>query len=190
MGQIVAEIAIDATPAGPLHDANEFDKAMDAYERDPRLGTAAVAAISGMAFVPGLGAIKVVVRKGDEVVEAGVEVAEAVGRGSNNPKTRKAAEIGQEAHRQIEKQYRMRGYRTEVTLELEKSKRIVRKDAKKENEVVIVKPDTSSGRKSAGKRERLMQNEGYDTRIDLYDPAAPAWQPGSPSYIGPRPKGK
>ena len=114
--------------------------------------------------------------------------AASTGRGMRNPKVRQAAQTGNEAHRQIEAGYQAQGYQTEVTIALEGAGKKVRKDAKKGTEVVIIKPDTPSGRRSAKRRERLMQNEGYETRVDLYDPKDPAWQPGSPTYIGPRGK--
>jgi hypothetical protein len=62
---------------------------------------------------------------------------------------------------------------------------VVRKDAQKGNEVVIIKPNTKSGRKAADKRAELMTQHKYDPRIITYDPDDPAYSPGSPTYIGP-----
>jgi hypothetical protein len=109
-------------------------------------------------------------------------------RGSNNPKTRAAATTGQEAHRQIEAELEEQGLETEVTIYLKKSGKTVRKDAldPETNEVVIIKPDTPTGIRSAERRAALMASEGYEPRIIYYDPASPAFQPGSPTYIGPR----
>jgi RHS repeat-associated protein len=110
-------------------------------------------------------------------------------KGANNPVVRRAAGTGQEAHRQIQKRLEdQEGYRREVPMYLPKAKRNVRKDAVKGDEVVIIKPDTPSGQASAQKREKLMKDEGHDTRVILYDPTDPAYQPGSPTFIGPKPK--
>jgi len=63
----------------------------------------------------------------------------------------------------------------------------VRKDAVKEDgTAVIIKPDTESGKKSAEKREKLMEKNGVPTEKIFYDPKNPAYQPGSPTYIGPK----
>jgi hypothetical protein len=75
-----------------------------------------------------------------------------------------------------------------VPIELESGKN-VRKDAMKGNKVVIIKPDTPSGRKGAAKREELMRGEGFDPSVELYDPSDPRYLPGSPTYIGPKNKG-
>lgn len=66
---------------------------------------------------------------------------------------------------------------------------VVRKDGvgiENPNRVRIIKPDTPSGRRAARKRAELMEEHGYEPQIDLYDPTDPRWQPGSPTYIGPR----
>jgi len=63
----------------------------------------------------------------------------------------------------------------------------VRKDAvvPNTNRVVIIKPETKSGARAAAKRARLMEENGYDPERVFYDPFDPAYQPGSPTYIGP-----
>jgi RHS repeat-associated protein len=104
--------------------------------------------------------------------------------GVRNPKVRKAARTGQEAHRQIEAKLRKKGYKTEVPLTLKGGKQ-VRKDAMKGKEVIIIKPDTPSGRLAAQKRADLMKKNGYKPKPVFYDPANPAYLPGSRSYIGP-----
>jgi RHS repeat-associated protein len=116
-------------------------------------------------------------------------------RGINIPKVRDAAEVGQEAHRQREAKWTdpeiRQGYKHEVSITLDNGQD-VRKDALNEGQkiVVIVKPDTPSGRKAAQKRadliERQGKKKGYVPVIDLYDPADPAFRPGSPTYIGPK----
>lgn len=45
-----------------------------------------------------------------------------------------------------------------------------------------------SGHKAAMKREKLMQEHGYDTQTIYYDPQNPAYLPTSPTYIGPKNK--
>lgn len=44
---------------------------------------------------------------------------------------------------------------------------------------VIIKPNTPSG-------EKLMQDNGHKTEKIFYDPKDPKYQPGSPTYIGPK----
>jgi hypothetical protein len=51
---------------------------------------------------------------------------------------------------------------------------------------VIIKPDTPSGHKSAAKREKLMKDNNHKTETIYYDPKDPKYQPGSPTYIGPK----
>ena len=64
---------------------------------------------------------------------------------------------------------------------------MVRKDAvKPDGTVVIIKPDTPSGRSSVAKRKQLMENNGYQTESIFYDPTDSRWLPGSPTYIGPQ----
>src|SRR5262249_7058604 len=101
--------------------------------------------------------------------------------------TKASSEIGQEAHRQLEKEGADK-WRAEKTLELPDGK-VVRKDGVgKEcpNEVRIIKPDTPSGRNAAQKRADLMEKHGYKPTIDLYDPSDAKYLPGSPTYIGPK----
>ncbi len=51
---------------------------------------------------------------------------------------------------------------------------------------VIIKPDTPSGHKAARTRQKLMEKNGKETITIYYNPQNPAYQPGSPSYIGPQ----
>jgi hypothetical protein len=132
----------------------------------------------------------------------GVEVLHAKGPALKGPALKVlqgARAIGQEAHRQILK-YKYPHWTPEVTLELipgvfVKKKEtvpplVVRKDAiKLTNQgatVLIIKPDTVSGRMSAGRRERLMQAAGYKTEIELYNPSNPDFRPSSKKYLGPQ----
>jgi len=63
----------------------------------------------------------------------------------------------------------------------------VRKDAVKGDEAIIIKPDTPTGRASGAKRADLLEkNSDLKPKIELYDPEDPRWQPGSPTYIGPK----
>ena len=98
------------------------------------------------------------------------------------------AATGQEAHRQIENKLEKIGYTTEVPLQLS-SGETVRKDGFKEitpksTIVVIIKPNTRTGRREAKKREALMKLNNYKTFIWYYDPKDPKYQPGSSTYIG------
>lgn len=103
------------------------------------------------------------------------------------PMLRRAARIGQEAHRQILK-YKFSKWIHEQTLELIPGV-IVRKDAirlvKDGAEVLIIKPDTLSGRAAAEARASLMEKAGYKPKIEYYNPSDPAFLPTSPTYIGP-----
>jgi len=98
------------------------------------------------------------------------------------------AQIGQEAHRQIEAKLAKRGYGTEVPVYLPKSNQTVRKDAMKGKIVVIIKPNTTSGKRDGAKRAALMKSEGYKPYVWLYNPKNPKYLPTSSSYIGPNSK--
>jgi len=112
-------------------------------------------------------------------------------RGVNHPTVRSRVKIGQEAHRQL----KVEGsgeWIPEKTIRLPDGK-VVRKDGVgivDSNRVRIIKPDTPSGRRAAQKRADLMKKHGYDPQVELYDPLDPRFQPGSPTYIGPRNSGK
>ncbi len=115
-----------------------------------------------------------------------VKNSEGKARGSKNEKTNEAAKTGQEAHRQEQKELKEQGADTEVSMELKDGTK-VRKDAvKPDGTAVIIKPDTPTGRKSAAKREKLMEKNEVKTETKLYDPKDPKYQPGSPTYIGPK----
>jgi len=100
---------------------------------------------------------------------------------------RRASRIGQEAHRQILK-YKYPKWVPEVTLELAPGV-IVRKDAlrltNKGAEVLIIKPDTPTGKILADRRAQLVKDAGYSPKVELYDPLNPDFRPGSAKYIGP-----
>ncbi len=121
-----------------------------------------------------------------KIVARGGYVRE-IAKGANNPKTRQAAVTGQEAHRQIQVD-RANEYIPEQPITLPDGS-LVRKDGvgiSDPNKVLIIKPDTPTGAASAQRRSDLMKSHGYDTEVQLYDPADPRWQPGSPTYIGPK----
>lgn len=117
----------------------------------------------------------------------GVKIAQKVfGNGSKTNQLRQKAKIGQEAHRQIEAALKKGGAKTEVTVKLPNGK-VVRKDAQlSDGTYVIIKPNTPSGHKSAQAHERLMKQYGHKTKTIYYDPNSPRYQPGSPTYIGPK----
>jgi len=108
-------------------------------------------------------------------------------QGSQNPKTKESAEVGQEAHRQIQKDLKKEGAKTEVPMTLKDGSN-VRKDAvKPDGTPVIIKPDTKTGRASADKREKLLnKNEVKTPEKIFYNPNDPKYKPGSPTYIGPK----
>ncbi|TDQ11562.1 DUF6443 domain-containing protein [Pedobacter metabolipauper] len=108
---------------------------------------------------------------------------------TKNEKLRGTAEIGQEAHRQIQKELKEANPDTEVEVTIQLEDRKVRKDVVlPDGTVGIIKPDTESGKKSAEKRDLLMKKNNYKTEVFLYDPTSAKWQPNSPSYIGPKTK--
>ena len=116
------------------------------------------------------------------------KIIEEVKDVSKMTKLKKSAEVGQEAHRQIQAELNLKGAEIEVPLKLKGDKK-VRKDAiKSDGTAVIIKPDTPSGQKSAKTRENLMKKNNYKTETIYYDPKNPAYQPGSPTYIGPKKK--
>ena len=124
--------------------------------------------------------------------KAGKAVVNALDGGKKMEKLRESAEIGQEAHRQIQKQLKDADPATEIEqiVKLGDNKE-VRKDAiKPDGTMVIIKPDTPSGEKSAKAREKLMQKNGHRTEIIRYDPKNPAYQKNSPTYIVPKNKKK
>ncbi|WP_315817064.1 RHS repeat-associated core domain-containing protein [Paraflavitalea speifideaquila] len=110
-------------------------------------------------------------------------------KGTSNPTVKKSKEIGQEAHRQIQKEIKDKdpGAQIEKKMEL-KDGTVVRKDAvESDGTPVIIKPDTKTGRTSAQKREKLLLNNGEkQPKTMLYDPKNPAYLPQSPTYIGPK----
>ncbi len=110
-----------------------------------------------------------------------------INKGSQNPNTKESAEVGQEAHRQIQKELKKDGAQTEVPMTL-KDGTNVRKDAVKEDGTpVIIKPDTKTGKASAEKRKDLLiKNDVKTPDIILYNPNDLKYKPGSPSYIGPK----
>lgn len=129
---------------------------------------------AGMAVKASMKALK----KADKVADTG----------SAMQKLKKSAETGQEAHRQIQKELKAQGADIEKKVTLNNGK-TVRKDAvKPDGTKVIIKPNTSSGQKSAAKREKLMKDNGHKTEKVFYDPKDPKYKPDSPTYIGPKKK--
>lgn len=122
-------------------------------------------------------------------VKASNKADNAVDAGSATQKLKKSAETGQEAHRQIQKKIKEADPGAQIEKKVELKDRNVRKDAVKSNgTAVIIKPNTPSGQKSAKARENLMQKNGHKTETIFYDPKNPAYQKGSPTYIGPKKK--
>nr|MBB6235388.1 hypothetical protein [Mucilaginibacter sp. FT3.2] len=113
-------------------------------------------------------------------------------KGQKNPTSDNARTTGQEAHRQKQKEAKEQGHDVEVPIELPDGTKVRKDVVEKDGTPVIIKPDTKSGRKSAEKREELLKKNGYNgtdkplPKTDLYNPNDPVYQPGSPTYIGPK----
>jgi RHS repeat-associated protein len=107
--------------------------------------------------------------------------------GTQNPKVKESIKVGQEAHRQEQAKLKKEGAKTEVPMRLKDGTNI-RKDAvKKDGTPVIIKPDTKSGKASAARREKLLDRNGVKKPDKIfYNPKDPKYQPGSPTYIGPK----
>lgn len=162
------------------------------------------AAAVALPFIPGGAGVAIkAARAADKTIDA-IKAADKVGdaakaidkakdatKATRMESLREKAKIGQEAHRQIEKKLKdALGAEPERTIPVinDKGQRVtIRKDAKlPDGTYVIIKPDTPSGRAAAKKREVLMQSNGKRTMTIYYDPTNPAYQPGSPTYIGPK----
>ena len=143
-------------------------------------------ASTGDRVVAGLSLLSEVI--GPVSYKEGKTFISSVKRLNQKDKLQESAKIGQEAHRQIEKElYDAFGAIPEVKVDL--PKRAVRKDAKMpDGKYVIIKPDTPSGHKAARTRQNLMEKNGRETITLFYNPQNPAYQPGSSSYIGPHTK--
>ena len=122
-----------------------------------------------------------VVKTTDKVVDSKRAVA-------NGKTLQEHAKIGQEAHRQIEKELKeTAGAKIEQRVKI--GDNYVRKDAVLPDDTyVIIKPDTPTGHQAAKKREQLMHDNGYKTQTLFYDPNDPKYLPGSSTYIGPKKK--
>ena len=115
--------------------------------------------------------------------------SEGIVHGINNPIVKQSVEIGQEAHRQLEREGEGI-WEPEQTIHLNDGT-TVRKDGislADPKTVRIIKPDTPSGRRAAEARAKIMRDNGFIPVIDYYDPKDPRFLPGSPTYIGPMSK--
>ena len=115
------------------------------------------------------------------------KAVDAVSDGNKMTNLRKKAEIGQEAHRQIEKEIieTVPGAKKEVEIKI--NGRVYRKDAKlPDGTYIIIKPDTPSGHRAARKREKILKDNELNSKTRYYDPNDPKYLPGSPTYIGPK----
>jgi RHS repeat-associated protein len=120
------------------------------------------------------------------------EGADAKPKGAANDKVNKSREVGQEAHRQEQAEIKKQdpGADIEKTIQL-KDGTVVRKDAiLSDGTAVIIKPNTTSGQSSAQRRGKLLSDNGENKwDIRYYNPNDPKYQPGSPTYIGPKKPG-
>ena len=154
------------------------------------------------AVIPGVPAVGGAALKAARTADDVIDVAKTVDKGADIAKVADdavdagkigekrnlqiKAEIGQEAHRQIEYDL-MKNYnaKTEQTINIGKSK--VRKDAVlPDGTLVIIKPDTPTGHKAALKREKLMHKYHYKTKTIFYNPNDSRFLSGSNTYIGPK----
>ena len=154
------------------------------------------------AVIPGVPAVGGAALKAARTADDVIDVAKTVDKGADIAKVADdavdagkigekrnlqiKAEIGQEAHRQIEYDL-MKNYnaKTEQTINIGKSK--VRKDAVlPDGTLVIIKPDTPTGHKAALKREKLMHKYHYETKTIFYNPNDSRFLSGSNTYIGPK----
>jgi RHS repeat-associated protein len=144
-------------------------------------------AATAVPFIPGGAGTAV---KAARTAEKAVNVTKSVGT-AKMTRLRKSAEIGQEAHRQIEREIIKNnpGAKAEQTIRLGKNQK-VRKDVVLADgkTVIIIKPNTKSGQKAAQKRFDLMKKNGYKPQKVFYNPNDPKYLPGSPTYIGPQKK--
>lgn len=78
------------------------------------------------------------------------------------------------------------GASSEVTIKL--GEQSIRRDAvMPDGKLIIIKPYTPSGHKSAKKRVQLLKKSGYDNIGTIfYVPKGPKYLPGSSTYIGPK----
>jgi RHS repeat-associated protein len=146
-------------------------------------------AATAMPFVPGGAGTAI---KAARTAEKAVNATKSVGKSAEAAKMaqlRQKAEIGQEAHRQIEREIVKNnpGAKVEQTIRLGKNQK-VRKDVVLADgkTVIIIKPNTKSGQKAAQKRFDLMKKNGYKPQKVFYNPNDPKYLPGSPTYIGPK----
>ena len=144
-------------------------------------------------FDKGIAAFDLATGFGDEAkwLAKTVGVSDAIVDGtkasSTKSKLQEAAEIGQEAHRQIERELEISFPGTKKEVRMKVGNQDVRKDAvMPDGTVVIIKSDTPSGHKAAAKRDKLMRDNAYKTRVIFYDPTDSRWLPDSPTYIGPK----
>lgn len=180
----VANVALDATSfVTNVASGNYLSAVVDA-------GALLVdAAATAVPFIPGGAGAAV---KAARTAEKAVNVTKSVGKSTDAAKMaklRQKAEIGQEAHRQIEKEILQSnpGAVKEKAIDLASGQK-VRKDVMLADgkTVYIIKPNTKSGQRAAQKRFDLMKENGYEPKIEFYNPNDPKYLPGSPTYIGPK----
>ena len=160
------------------------DKDASTYDKVTACGGALLSAVApggGYTLFSKADDVARVVKTTDKVVDSKRAVA-------NSKTLQEHAKIGQEAHRQIEKELKeTAGAKIEQRVKI--GDNYVRKDAVLPDDTyVIIKPDTPTGHQAAKKREQLMHDNGYKTQTLFYDPNDPKYLPGSSTYIGPKKK--
>ena len=157
---------------------------------------AAIFADAAAILIPGVTGAGLAVRSGGKAakvaakIEKGADETQKIYSNSGKlEKLREKAEIGQEAHRQIEKVIVEKGGKKEVTIDLRDGTRVRKDGVKSDGETyIIIKPKTSSGYRSAKQREKLKHKNGKKTETIYYDPNDPKYLKGSSTYIGPQKK--
>jgi len=139
-------------------------------------------------FVPGGAGTTIKVARGvDKAADTTIDAISSIGKGKKT--LMETATIGQEAHRQIEKELMNSGKAVKIETRVDiNNDKYVRKDALlQDGTYVIIKPDTPSGHNAAKSRQKLLkENNITKTKIKYYNPDNPAFLPSSPSYIGPK----
>ena len=142
--------------------------------------------------IPGGAGTAIKAIRGAESVSNAVQTAKTAEKAVNTGKKslNELATIGQEAHRQIERELVVKhGAEIEKRIDLPEANKWIRKDAiMPDGTMVIIKPDTPTGHKAAERRVRLLkknfENPKYSTIF--YNPTDVKYRPGSTTYIGPQ----
>ncbi|MBR0452679.1 MAG: hypothetical protein IIX29_01895 [Bacteroidales bacterium] len=169
-------------------DVTSLVTGVKSFAENARAGNFGAAALDGVGIIADSAAV---VLPG---IPGGASVGIKAGRSVTNTirlnNLNERAKIGCEAHRQIQNDlHRLIGGKSEVSIILSNGQKVRKDFVSNEGVVYIIKPDTDSGHRSAYKRKKLMEGEGYIVAEPIfYDPSDPKYREDSPSYIGPKHK--